>query len=78
MLLAHIARSYRIVLHNKQGPLEVPLVLVFLDLRFAYSEDFSSAAWTFTLSRWATIFHRYCLGILNIHLFPALHTIGLH
>ena len=54
------------------------LIPIFLDLGFAYSEHFRSAAWTFTLSCGATVLHHYCLGILNIYLFPALHTIGLH
>ena len=54
------------------------LIPVFLDLGFADSEDFGSAAWTFTLGCGATVLHRYCPGILNIYLFPALHTIGLH
>ncbi len=49
-----------------------------LGLGFAYAEDLGPAAWAFTLSCGATIFHRYCLWILNIHLFPALHTISLH
>jgi len=56
----------------------VALIPVFLGLGFAYSEHFRSAAWTFTLGCGATVLHRYCPGILNIYLFLALHTIGLH
>jgi hypothetical protein len=49
-----------------------------LGLGFAYAEDLGSTAWAFTLSCGATILHRYCPGIPDIHLFPTLHTIGLH
>ena len=54
------------------------LIPVFPGLGLTYSEDFGSAARAFTLGCGATILHRYYPRILNINLFPALHTIRLH
>ena len=49
-----------------------------LALALPYSEYLCSAARALTLSCGALVLHRYGLRVLDFHLFPTLHTVGLH
>jgi len=48
------------------------------DLSLAYSEYLGPAVWAYTLRCRSLILHRYRLWVLDLHLFPALQTVGLH
>lgn len=47
-------------------------------LGLSHLEDLGAASFASPLSGCALVLQRDLLGTLNIHLFPALHTIGLH
>lgn len=47
-------------------------------LGLADSKYLGVTNWAVALSRRTTILHRNGLGVLDLHLFPAFHTISLH
>ena len=52
--------------------------LPFSKLSLSYSEHLGATGWTYALSCWFAVLHRYTLGVLHLFLGSAFNTIGLH
>jgi hypothetical protein len=52
--------------------------LPFSRLSLSYSEHLGATGWTYTLSGWFAVFHRYTLGVLHLFFGSAFNAIGFH
>jgi hypothetical protein len=59
-------------------PLFTDVPFLFSRLSLSYSEHLGATGWTYALSGWFAILHRYTLGVLHLFLGSAFDAIGFH